>query len=347
MAEPVALNRCTISLLGPVGSGKSSLLQTFVDCIEQSAHGYDLNRRIRVKDIEASDFETGVPAGPRILANENGDYQILKKQFFRQTTATEQTLDYYFRLEAAGDRDPSPILLRVVDSAGEFAIREGDARIERAEEQIQKLREALEQSDAVIFALPLTNMGNVGWQGSLQRVIAELSHPDLKNPSRVVVAFTHYERLFVNLGQSAFEFACSSAIARNVILQALTQSTWSESLDQLYQRGAEVYFTVTSAYGFVKGYGNPNIDPHQLDDEIPFGRNGVAASMTRFWRPFLTAEPFICAALNEPSEFAFRLADIRKVRPVPTVDEAGPGIWRSGWEKVGRLADWFNRNSSR
>jgi hypothetical protein len=166
----------------------------------------------------------------------------------------------------------------------------------------------------------------------------------LKNPTRVVIAFTHYERLFINLGQSAFEFACVPRVARDVMLRALNQSDWADSLNRLHKRGVDIYFTVTSAYGFVKGYGNPNIDPHQMGDEMPFGRNGSAPSMTRFWRPFLSAEPFICAALNEPSQFAIPFQDIYKLPPPP------PGAKQNGRlsqasELKDRIVNWFNRTS--
>lgn len=340
----MAPNKCTICLIGPVGSGKTSLLQTFVDCTEQSTHGYELGRRIQVQDIDPKVFETGVAAAPKLLASQNGDYQQLKRQFFRQTTATEKTLDYYFRLDMSAPRahGESVTLIRIVDSAGEFAIPESDDRVEGREEQIQKLRDALEQADAVVFAVPLTKLDGVGWQGGLRRVIYELSHADLKNPSRVVIAFTHYERMFVNLGQSAFEFACSPRVARDVMSRALDQSNWADSLNKLHQRGVDIYFTVTSAYGFVKGYGNPNIDPHQVTDEMPFGRNGTAASMARFWRPFLTAEPFICAALNEPSQFAIPFEDIYRLPPPPDAPKEH-GRFDELSQRVGRIVNWFNR----
>src|SRR5262245_48121509 len=186
------VSRCTICLIGPSGSGKTSLLQTFLDCMEQNTHGYEQRRRIQVKDIEPGVFESGIEAAPKLLANQNGDYQTIRNQFFTKTVATDSTLDYYFRLDAVGPRNRDPILLRVVDSAGEFAIPEGEARRDRAEDQIQKLREALEESDAIVVAIPLTRLDGVGWQSSLQRILADLSHPNLKNPTRIVVAFTQY-----------------------------------------------------------------------------------------------------------------------------------------------------------
>ena len=68
--------------------------------------------------------------------------------------------------------------------------------------------------------------------------------------------------------------------------------------------GASVRFTVASSYGFTKRFQNPNIDPHQ-PGERRFRRASLdeARASSEYWRPFLTAEPFLYAALGLDSAF--------------------------------------------
>ena len=79
---------------------------------------------------------------------------------------------------------------------------------------------------------------------------------------------------------------------------------------------------------------------------MPFGRNGTASNIRRFWRPFLTAEPFICAALNQPSNFARRYEDFIGVgrRPQPPLP---PPVKKKAnvSQHVKHLLRWFNKNS--
>ena len=70
-------------------------------------------------------------------------------------------------------------------------------------------------------------------------------------------------------------------------------------------------FTVASSYGFTKRFQNPNIDPHQ-PGERRFRRASLeeARASNEYWRPFLTAEPFLYAALGLDSAFTFSFAQL-------------------------------------
>jgi hypothetical protein len=349
--------KCTVCLIGPKGAGKSALLGTFVDCTEDKAYGYPGSMRLVFQEISDKEYLDSGPYVPSILGSHQGQYELIRNSFFAGQTETEQTLDYYFRLSGSSvnGAESAPILLRIVDSAGEFAIRESSgSKVELDAKQIDKLEEALKQADAVIFVVPLVNLKDARWQGNLTRLIVQLSEhsgPENIKPTRIVVAFTHYERLFIRLGREAFAQACYPDVARNVIRRALANATWFEALRAFENRGSKVYFTVTSAYGFAKELGNPNIDPHwrsegRLFTSEPFGKRNSLAEMRKYWRPFLTAEPFICAALNEPSRYTFRFAEFddgRVVQPEPEPpDESGrPG--RIG-ALLRSLVNWLNRN---
>jgi hypothetical protein len=67
-----------------------------------------------------------------------------------------------------------------------------------------------------------------------------------------------------------------------------------------------VRFCVFSSFGFVKGFQNPNLDPHQTG-ERRFSRMGAQGrpSLAEFWLPFLAADPIVNAALGLDSAFCF------------------------------------------
>jgi hypothetical protein len=103
-------------------------------------------------------------------------------------------------------------------------------------------------------------------------------------------------------------------VALHALRKSLRAVQWLDRLRALESPnggGASVRFTVCSAYGFVKRFQNPNIDPHQ-PGERRFRRAGLegARAYNEYWRPFLTAEPFLYAALGLDSAFTFSYAQL-------------------------------------
>ena len=114
----------------------------------------------------------------------------------------------------------------------------GDAEVQRSPDSKKKLEDALAQAEAVIIVVPLVDLQRAGFQGPLSRLISNLVTSSTRNadnkPHRIVVAFTHYERLFVRAGREAFGIATQKTVARNVILHALDQSQWAGDLQELF-----------------------------------------------------------------------------------------------------------------
>lgn len=314
--------KLTICLIGPKASGKSSLLAALTECVAQGALGYSPRLRPAIGPIREADFraaEAGIrPAD--FLAHEEGDYERLQREFVQGGVATDtlDTYEYYFRLTVNGEAPPAivtpgPWLLEIVDSAGEIAVPPDGVEIAILDDVKTKLAQQLLACEAVVLVLPLVRLEDSAWIGALSRLIDRLALAPEKKLRRFVVVFSQYERLFVRLGPSAFTYACDPAVARHALRSALRRAQWLERLRALEQPGggARVRFTVASAYGFAKRFQNPNIDPHQ-PDERRFRRLGLegARATGEYWRPFLTAEPFLYAALGLDSAFTFSFAQL-------------------------------------
>jgi hypothetical protein len=350
--------KCTICVIGPLSSGKSALLQTFVDCVEQGGHGYSERHNVRIQSIAKDEF-AGKGGVSRMFGGQSGDYHDYRNNFFNKPVATEDTIEFFFRISIDAGSNNS-VLTRIVDSAGEDAVpvSYGTSERQQIKTSIDKLKTELSQADAAIIVVELVDLGSATFQGPLKSLISELV-AESDNPKRIVVAFTQFERLFVNTGRDAFQIACQPAVTRNVILEALDQSTWKGDLRSFSKLpGRSVYFTVVSSFGFAKGSGIPNFDPHWTGD-LAMELLGKPKNIPTYWRPFLTADPFVCAATGEPSKYTFTFETLypeeRKPaarpsangpRPEPstfkTQDPAAPSEMPIGGRSR-ELLNWFNR----
>lgn len=314
--------KLTICLIGPKKGGKSSLLASLVDCVAQSAFGYSPRLRPALQPIAAAEFhaESGEARKAEILTIEQGDYARLRREFAEGGVATDtlDTYEYHFRLTVNGEAPPAallrgPWLLEIIDSAGEIAVPPDGAEVAILNDVKAKLARQMLESDAIVIVLPLVRLEDSGWSGNLARLIDRLTLAPEKKLKRLIVVFSQYERLFAGLGPSAFTYACDPAVALHALRKSLRAAQWLDRLRALEapRDGVSVRFTVSSSYGFAKRFQNPNIDPHQ-PGERRFRRAGLegARAYGEYWRPFLTAEPIIYAALGLDSAFTFSYAQL-------------------------------------
>jgi hypothetical protein len=203
-----------------------------------------------------------------------------------------------------------PWLLEIIDSAGEIAVPPDGAEVAILNDVKAKLARQMLDSEALVIVLPLVRLDDSAWTGTLARLIDRLALARERKLKRVVVVFSQYERLFTRLGPSAFTYACDPAVALHVLRKSLRAAQWLDRLRAL-EPGVSVRYTVCSAYGFVKRFQNPNMDPHQ-PGERRFRRGGLegARAYSEYWRPFLTAEPILYAALGLDSAFTFSHAQL-------------------------------------
>lgn len=309
--------KLTICLVGPRGSGKSSMLAAATDCIVQNAHAYSPDLRPAMQTITRAAFH-GFDSKLDIFDGLTDDYQKLRRDFVEGCSPTDaRTHEYFFRLTLNGAaprtlRAKAPYLLRVVDAGGDVAIPDETAPHDVLSEAREDFASKLTTAEAIIFVLPLVRFEDSGWVANLARLTERLALATDQKSKRLVVAFSQYERLFVRLGPSAFTYACDPAIALHVLRRCLRSAPWIDGLRALEASAkVDIRFTVTSAYGFTKTFQNPNLDPHR-GAERRFRREGLAGArgLTEFWRPFLCADPVLYAALGLENAFMFSHAQI-------------------------------------
>ncbi len=307
--------KLTICLIGPKKGGKSSLLASIADCVAQNAFGYPLTLRPTLQPLSQTEALDPEPPAKRqdIFAGPSNDYEKLRNDFVEGGVATDtlDTYEYYFRLGLTGVAPPAvaeraPWLLEIVDAAGELAVPPDGARVAILNDVKDKFAGQLLSAQAIVLVLPTIQLEDSGWIATLARLIDRLGRNKDKRLRRLIVAFSQYERLFVNLGPSAFTYACDPAVMLHVIRKLVRAAPWLDALRALDAAGVSVRFTATSAHGFTRRFQNPNLDPHQ-PGEKRFRRAGVegARGFGEYWRPFLTAEPILYAALDLDSAFTF------------------------------------------
>ncbi len=214
--------------------------------------------------------------------------------------------------------------MQIVDAAGELSAAESGDDAASAKQVLEKFDDQIRQAEAIVAVVPLIEFSNAGWADTLRNVLLNLIENPGDKLQRFVVAFSQYERLFVRFGSTAFRLAVLPQVARMVTRSFLDRADWLGSLRkfEIANRGVDVRLTVTSAYGFVKGHGNPNIDPHRKG-EHRFGSDQARGHLVarNLWRPFLTADPFLYAALGEDGQYTFSFKQLDEasvpVRPDP------------------------------
>ena len=309
--------KLSICLLGPKSGGKSSLLASLTECVGQGAFGYSARLRPTLQSITEVEFRKGLIDRRKadfLTAPQTG-YERLKQDLINGGIATNtlDTYEYYFRLTAHEGAQDAPAssracLLEIIDASGDVALPSDEARVAILDDVKAKLARQIFKSEAIVIVLPMVRIEESGWPGALARLIDRLTLTRDKNLRRIVVVFSHYERLFTRLGPDAFTYACDPAVARYALQRALRASRWFDHLRKL-QSDSQIItarFCVCSSYGFTKRFQNPNIDPWQAGDKL-FHRKGLEglSAFSEYWRPFLTAEPILYAALGVDSAFTF------------------------------------------
>lgn len=317
----------TVVLVGQKAAGKSSLLQTWVQCVTSKQHGFVDEGLLSANSITEKRFAEEDDRPPPLLSAVDGDYESFSAQFFSEQQETTQTTSYYFELNF-GVRKPTRLC--IVDSAGEHSIKSPDrnpSQPESVQAEVNKLSEALKSAHSVIVAVPLIDLHTSDYGSGLQQFINDLVIPTRPNPKRIVIAYTHYERLFVELGNSAKNYARNHKVIQHVIESATAANRWSQPFREFVRNpDREIFLTVSSAFGFVRDNGSPNVDPHAVEIGDLAPERPFLSPRGRFanWEPFLTADPFLCAALGKAGEFAIEFPRPAKAAPPPRTPSPPP-----------------------
>jgi hypothetical protein len=346
MERSLNLERKTICLLGPKRCGKSSLLRTLRQCLLQDAHGYepDYITSFTLKEITRDEFRGGRqdPDDTILTRFVQGDYSDQETVFFERENGTEESdlpgdgpRQHYFSLEwtagQGGDAAASGIcLLQIVDAAGELSTPRGPTPEDWERHRVE-LENALRVAHGVILVVPPADGRSERWATymieALERLLKRPS-PDLRN---LAVVFSQYDRLFSRCGRHAVGIAVRPHAALYAIRREFASRVWLRSLTRLMRRAhnTELRFTVASALGFTKVFGNANVDPNaehvspladvatghvaqtvaSPEQQFRFRVNGTDAM--QLWWPFLSADPFIFAATGMAGYYMFTPEDVQ------------------------------------
>jgi hypothetical protein len=238
--------------------------------------------------------------------------------------ATQRTAirKYEFELSYGTDAARTRFDFTVADAAGEHVFPEDTQADATEEQESRESRDAfidyLVHSEGLVIVLPLYRIRRPRFDQLMDRLIDALT-PDDTLPGeaprlrRVIIALSQYERLFVQFGNQAAEIASHPHVARQAAASRLRDVPWMRRLRELRRR-YHIKVIVTSAYGFLPDFGNPNLDP-DAEPNLPFAirvdpDNPANSEYER--HPFLAADPFIFAASGLDNQFMLDIEEVFK-----------------------------------
>jgi hypothetical protein len=308
-----------VCLIGPTTSGKSHLLLALMAGTKDRMHGFPESFELRV---ELTDRQVRSAASPSermkmILTHRAGTaYDDHVSDAVSQALDATQTSDirkYEFELTYGNGATRTRFDFTVADAAGEHIFPEGTQGDATTRESFI---DYLVQSEGLVIVLPFYRIRRSRFDELMDRLIDALT-PDDTLPGeaprlkRVIIALSQYERLFVQFGNQAAEIASHPHVARQAAASRLRDVAWMRRLRELRRR-YDIKVIVTSAYGFLPDFGNPNLDP-DAEPNLPFAirvdpDNPANSEYER--HPFLAADPFIFAASGLDNQFMLDIEEV-------------------------------------
>jgi hypothetical protein len=326
-----------IALIGPQQGGKTTLLASIKDCVEEKTFGYPRTLDPQLSAISQAGQEKGRDRAAVLqqLSAVAGEYAAIQQRHIERdsegvATQLDRTFEYHFSLSWSGS---SPIsewerqtaTVTIVDAAGELLTNapriDGGVEVVIPPETKEKYLSTLLQADSIVLVLPLIPLDDVDWVPTFQSIVDGLC--DLAGAEArlryFTVVFSQYERLFTDFGPRALSCASMPSVMAHVLRDQLRQIQWLNKLSDLGRKTnpVKVRFSAASAWGFVRSHGNPNVDltsgtPRRYAVEGP-GRG----SRRSLWQPFLTADPFLYPLVGEPHPYMFSFDDLFGASPAP------------------------------
>jgi hypothetical protein len=358
---------CTICLLGPGTSGKSQLLAAMVNAVKHGQYGYWASFRLKMDFVNEKQREAAangtlpqmILLGRRDDSIYGGRVTDAAKGELAGTASTRlesYEFTFSYRAKVQGDTQPFEDFtgsLKVIDAAGGHIFPEAAIDAEESgegEAARRGLAEQVFQSTGLVIVQPFHRLQHERNLEGMQRLVDALAAASAAASNgasarplplrHVVIALHQYERLFMNFGAEAAELAFDPEIARRVIERAVVGLEWFEPLRRLDRTSDgpfDIRFIPTSAYGFLPGFGNPNIDPRvvgndpfkkerwdpQADQPESEAAEQDAPAGDNEFHPFLAADPFVFAATGIGNDYMFGMNDlVAQPEPEPSAPQA-------------------------
>lgn len=295
-AQEPAASRCVI--MGPSASGKTLLLMSLGRCEGARSHSYAHNYTVTIGGRN-QDFRTIQDLLPRYFpAGLTLDASKLEDCFLPELTLHVT--------EKRGLRRRQDTRFRTFDGAGGLLV-EGDYANDPGYRKCRaRLEGALADCDKVLLCLPIVKRIAPQQEAALQDFIHDfIRHRRIRE---LVVCFTMYEKLGIDMGRDAFRRLATRRMAREQMARALNDQLrpLDNALRQFDGRwGRRVWCAPVSTYGFIPQHGGVNLARFGDDEllrSLPEGNpHGIPSPYSHdqafhYWRPFLTLDPFVFIA---------------------------------------------------
>lgn len=322
-----------VGLTGPVRSGKTNLFVDFAKCIELNAHGFKQHYNIEIETDRVN---------RRLLRN-----------FYRNLPdATESVTDIRFDLDidvpggiptdgqaAMAGSQHRQFTIHVRDAPGEAAFPNGEfeGKDNPHQESARELDQWFSEAKGIVLVISALNAGtDAGFEALIDKVedfFERAGRPEFEHLERVAIAISMFDLLLLRFGNRSRDIATEPE-AVLAILNAHMRPAFDIIKDfrpfPSQERNIDLRFIATSSYGFHPQLGCANIDAAAETLEPGNSRFPVPLTPDSVRYPYMTADPFIFAALGLDSPFLFKrdeiLSGILEDRSLAKAAETGPDL---------------------
>jgi hypothetical protein len=315
-------NDIHVGLTGPVRSGKTNLFVDFAKCVELNFHGFQQLHNIEIETDRAN-------------------RRLLRSYYRNLPDATESVTDIRFNLnislpEANGTEPGAPLedkqfTIHVRDAPGEAAFPEEDltGRTNPHASKLKELDEWFSKAKGIVLVISALNAGtDAGFEALIEKVedfFERAGKPEFQKLERVAIAISMFDLLLLRFGNRSRDIATEPE-AVLAILHAHLRPAFDIIKDfrpfPSQERDIDLRFIATSSYGFHPQLGCANIDTNAETLDPANSRFPVPLTPDNVRYPYMTADPFIFAALGLDSPFLFTRDEIlsgimRDKSPIP------------------------------
>jgi len=303
-------NEIHVGLTGPVRSGKTNLFVDFAKCVELNFHGFRQLHNIKIE-------------------TDRINRKLLRTYYRNLPDATESVTDIRFDLELDlpqhGGLDPEDTFenrqftIHVRDAPGEAAFPSSDVagKANPHAEKAKELDEWFSKAKGIVLVISALNAGtDEGFEALIDKVedfFERAGKPEFQNLERVAIAISMFDLLLLRFGNRSRDIATEPE-AVLAILHAHMRPAFDIIKDfrpfPSQERDIDLRFIATSSYGFHPQLGCANIDANAEILDPGNSRFPVPLTPDNVRYPYMTADPFIFAALGLDSPFLFTRDEI-------------------------------------
>ncbi|MDF1610331.1 hypothetical protein PZ897_19290 [Hoeflea sp. YIM 152468] len=299
-----------VGLTGPVRSGKTNLFVDFAKCVELNFHGFR-----QLHDIK--------------IETDRINRRLLRSYYRNLPEATESVTDIRFDLEVdlPAPEGAAPgnglqnrqFTIHVRDAPGEAAFpnTELSGTANPHVEKTRELDEWFSKAKGIVLVISVLNAGtDAGFEALIDKVedfFERAGKPEFQNLERVAIAISMFDLLLLRFGNRSRDIATEPE-AVLAILHAHMRPAFDMIKDfrpfPSQERDIDLRFIATSSYGFHPQLGCANIDATAEILDPGNSRFPVPLTPDNVRYPYMTADPFIFAALGLDSPFLFTRDEI-------------------------------------